>query len=223
MSFSVSLGKISIDEYKEFLKSITLIPSRKSLQQNIDAIFSKIQASGISTLSELEKALSSPQKLRTFSVKTGISEDYLTLLKRELGCLEPKPVLLKDFPISDEAAADNLLHSGIKTSKDFYSLVDLLENIGSNAHFSSISGDTAHELFCLCALSRINGIGGAAAKCFFDAGFKTPIDVAEAKADEMLLRITEANAGNRYYKAKLGLKDMQFCIDYAIILSEISD
>ncbi len=223
MNFTVSLEKVSIVNYKTFLKGIMLIPSRKMLQQNIDADFSKIQASGINNLSELEKALSSPQKLKDFSGKTGVDMDYLVLLKRELGCLEPKPVLLKDFPIGDGTVAEALLQAGIKTSKDFYAIVEVPENIGGIARIGSVSVDKAYELFCLCKLSRINGIGAAAAKCFFDAGFMSPEDIAKEKADEMLAKISAANEGNRYYKAKLGLKDMQFCIDYATILCEISD
>ena len=48
-------------------------------------------------------------------------------------------------------------------------------------------------------------------------------DVANAEAAEMLRRVTRVNAERQYYKATLGEKDMQFCIDFARLLVRYSD
>ena len=70
-------------------------------------------------------------------------------------------------------------------------------------------------------IERINGIGPQAAKAFYEAGYKTIEDIAGSTKEEMLGKITKVNDEKNYYKAKLGLKDMQFVIDYANLLKEI--
>ncbi|MCL2683277.1 MAG: helix-hairpin-helix domain-containing protein [Bacteroidales bacterium] len=67
-------------------------------------------------------------------------------------------------------------------------------------------------------LERINGIGPQAAKAFYEAGYKTVKDVANSTKEELLEKITKVNNEKQYYKAKLGLKDMQFVIDYANLI-----
>ena len=62
---------------------------------------------------------------------------------------------------------------------------------------------------------RINGVGAVAARAFYEAGYKTISDIAKAPAEEMLAKVTAVNNAKQYYKAKLGVKDMQFCIDFA--------
>ncbi len=36
----------------------------------------------------------------------------------------------------------------------------------------------------------------------------------------MLEKVSAVNKVHRYYKAKLGVKDMQFCIDFALLLNK---
>lgn len=91
-----------------------------------------------------------------------------------------------------------LTNKGTKTSKDYF------EN----------SCKDSEELYCLCDLVRINGVGAVAAKAFYDAGYKSVSDVADAEAGAMLEKVTDINKQKQYYKANLGLKDMQFCIDF---------
>jgi predicted flap endonuclease-1-like 5' DNA nuclease len=73
-------------------------------------------------------------------------------------------------------------------------------------------------LFCLCDLTRIGGVGALAARAFFEAGYTTVQAVAQGDAREMLARITAANESLGLYRAKLGLKDMRFCIEGAALL-----
>lgn len=80
----------------------------------------------------------------------------------------------------------------------------------------------SEELLCLCDLVRINGVGAVAARAFYEAGYRTAADVAGAHADQMLERVSKVNEAKGYYKAKLGEKDMQFCIDFAMLLKKYS-
>jgi len=123
-------------------------------------------------------------------------------LKREMGSLDQKPVAIESFPDIESSRLEELKEVGIKNSKDYW----------------EHSQDANDELFCLCDLVRINGVGPLAAKVFYKAGYRSVSEVARAHAAEMLEKVSEVNSAQNYYKAKLGQKDMQFCIDFAELL-----
>lgn len=202
MPYNLDLSAISIPEYQTLLMNQNLLPGRRILLQNIEQNFVAIQKQGINNLAQLKKALSTPQKLIALAESCRISEEYLTILRRELGSLEQKPLLLASFPGVDAALITTLTRRGIKTTKDYF-----------EGGFTE-----SEELASLCDLVRINGVGAAAAKTFYEAGFHSVADVAGADAAEMLARVTAINESKSYYKAKLGVKDMQFCIDFARLL-----
>lgn len=79
------------------------------------------------------------------------------------------------------------------------------------------------ELISLCNLVRINGIGAMAARTIYESGYKNIVEIAHAKAAELLEKINAVNIDKQYYKANLGEKDMQFIIDAAnmILKAEI--
>lgn len=204
MPYHLDLSAMSIDDYKELLKRQNLLPGRRLLWQELDHNFEVIGEQGIANLAQLKKHLSTPQRIESFAAATGISTDYLTILKREIGSLEQKPVPIACFPGVDGAIVSSLNSKGIKTSKDYFE--------------SGLS--QTDELFCLCDLVRINGVGAIAAKAFYEAGYRSVAEVARADAAVMLARVSEVNEAKHYYKAKLGVKDMQFCIDFAALLTE---
>lgn len=223
MGYTLDLSKISIEAYKEILKNQYLLPSRKILHQEMDYSFQAIQSCKIKNLYELKKALSTTQKLGMFAENSGLSKDYLTILRREIGSIEPKTVLIEEFPEVDEQTINLMLNAGIKSSKDYYEFYCSLKDRNEITQIISITLDKAQELYCLCDLVRINGVGAVAAKSFFDAGYKSVSDIASTNAEEMLLKISKVNELKQYYKAKLGIKDMQFCINFAKIIFNIEN
>jgi hypothetical protein len=223
MGYSLDLRKISIDAYKEILRNQYLLPSRRILHQDMDSSFDALHSCQIKNLGELKSALSTSQKLSTFSEKSGLSKDYLTILRREIVSIEPKTALIKEFPEVDGEVINSLEVEGIKSSKDFYEFYNSLKDKKEITRKISISKEQAQELYCLCDLVRINGVGAIAAKDFFDAGYESAYDVANTTAQKMLERVSKVNAIKQYYKAKLGTKDMQFCIDFARIIKSIEN
>ncbi len=204
MKYSIDLESLPIYEYKALLKQQNLLPGRRILWQGIEENFAFFERQGIKSIAELKKRISSPKKIATFASKSGISEEYLVILKREIGSIEQKPVSLSDFPGIDGSLLDQLSELGLITSKDYW---------------NQKQGFT-DELFCLCDLVRINGVGPLAARAFYEAGYQSALDVSEADPQEMLEKVSEVNEIHRYYKARLGIKDMQFCIDFARLLKK---
>ncbi|ABN06710.1 hypothetical protein Mlab_0536 [Methanocorpusculum labreanum Z] len=221
MSYSIDLTGISLQSYQEILKKQNLLPSRRILLDDLETNFQRIADAGIGNMSALKKAVSSPEKLAKFAAQTHISKEYLTILKRELGSLEQKPVQISDFPGLSGQTVQILAKHGIKTSKDVYTAFQNEAAEKSLMEISGISRNELEEVCCLSDLVRINGVGAAAARAMFEAGYKNISDIASADAVNLLGQLSAVNADGRYYHAKLGKKDMQFVIDFAVLLRDL--
>ncbi len=204
MGYNVDLKRISILCYMETLKKQNLLPGRRILLENIEENFRGIAQSGVRNLAELKRNLSSAGKLSAFSAKTGIPENYLIILKREMGSLEQKPVAVADFPNIAEAIISILRNKGIKTSKDVFNLTIDRDTVSSVSNELGVAEDELLELNSLCGLVRINGIGPAAARTIYESGYKSIGEIANAKAAALLASMNKVNADKQYYKAKLG-------------------
>ncbi|MEZ4627926.1 MAG: hypothetical protein R2912_07535 [Eubacteriales bacterium] len=148
------LEQISLADYQQLLQKQNLLPGRRMLHEQLELRFSALANVGLSSVAQLSAALATPKKLSALAEQTGISEEYLTLLRREIGSLTQKPVLLSDFPDCDKAHIQHLADSGICISREYW------EN----------PADRADALFALCDLVRINGVGAVAARAFYEAG-----------------------------------------------------
>lgn len=162
MRYCLNLSRIGLLEYRDLLKAQNLLPGRRMLLDDIDRNFASLLAQGIETLEHLRQRLATPPKLAALSAASGISEGYLKLLKRESGSFEQAPVPLASFPGLDAALLASLRQVGIINSRDYFER----------------GADQTGELYHLCDLVRINGVGALAAKAFYDAGFTTVHDVA---------------------------------------------
>jgi len=204
----------------EMLKTQNLLPGRRILLENLEQNFRSMANIGILTLAELKSNISSANRLSAFAEKTGVPENYLTILKREMGSFEQKPVPISDFPDISANTVSILLNKNIKTSKNVYDLAINPDNILIISREMGIEVDELQELNSLCNLVRINGIGAIAARTIYEGGYKSIVEIAHAKATELLSNMNSVNVNKQYYKANLGEKDMQFIIDAANIILE---
>ncbi len=211
MRYDPDLSRLSVQQYKDHLKCIELLPSRKVLLDVIDENFSAIQKSGIDDIQTLMKALSTTAKMTAFSQKSNIDINYLKILKREIGGLIPKAVTLNEFDVLPPEAVLQLKSKGFNNSKDFFEAYSVIEE----PICEQIDCD---KLYHICGLVRINGIGSLAVKLFLEAGFTSAEDIASADAKDMVEKINAVNSAKNYYNRKLGIKDMAFCIVHADML-----
>ena len=221
MVYEIDLNRISLDDYLGMLKGENLLPGRRILLEQIDDRFRRMTGAGADTLYALKRRLATPEKLALFSAETGIPGDYLTILKRQMGSLLPNPMPLPDFPGFLSEVLEKLRSAGLRTSKDFLMLCQ--ERGEAAGEGIGLGPEEARALLCLCELVQINGVGPAAARALYDAGYGSVGDVADAKADKLLKDISAANTVGGYYRASLGEKDMRFVIDRAAMLIRASD
>lgn len=204
MGYSLDLERLPVQEYKGLLKQQNLLPGRRILWQDIDKNFTLFESKDIKSVADLKKSLSTPKKIIDFATENGISEEYLVILKREIGSLNQKSVPLSEFPGINSLILEKLAESGLRTSKEYWDQ----------------KPDKPDEIFSLCDLVRINGVGPVAARAFYAAGYHSASEVAAAYAEDMLEKVSAVNEVHHYYRAKLGIKDMQFCIDFALLLEK---
>ena len=220
MGYTLDIKKIPIEKYQSIIKKQDLLPGRRLLLTDIDHRFEKIAAAGVASVHDLKNSLSTPSRLSSFSQKTGIPEDYLVILKRELSSLEQKPVPLSAFPGIGADSIARLEAAGLKSSKDFFDKV-AEGGMSSVCEATGLNESIVAEFSALCNLVRINGVGPAAAKTFCESGYTSIAHVAGADAGTLLERVQAVNDDKRYYQAKLGLNDMQFVIDGANLILDI--
>ena len=221
MEYSIDLSKMDVQKYKAFLKGQYLIPSRQILHENIDDNFKIFKNYGFKYLSELKQALSTSAKMDKLSKETGISSEYLNVLRRELGTFDKKGISFSDFPIIDKNAISKLGKKDIKNTKDFFEYYFKENNEKRISEKLDIPVQMVKCLISLSCLVRINGIASLAAVTWYEAGYKTIKDIVNSSKEEMLKKVIKTNEEKKYYKAKLGLKDMQFVIDFAKLIEQI--
>ncbi len=218
IKYNINLKEMDILKYKIFLKKQYLIPSREILNENIDDKFKIFEKYGFKNVLDLKKAISTKTKINKLSDETKISSEYLNILRRELGTFDKKGILFKDFPIVNNDTIKKLDENGIKNTKYFYECYYKENNEKKISNKLKIPIESIMCLISLSTLVRINGIGALAATTFYEAGYQNIEDIINSTKEEMLEKITKINNEKKYYKAKLGLKDMQFIIDYANLI-----
>jgi predicted flap endonuclease-1-like 5' DNA nuclease len=173
MAYDLPRYERPVQAYGEWLKNRRLTPGRSLLHRDIDAVFAAFEKQGIADVAQLKRKLSAPAG-RAALAAAGIGEEYRKILKREIGSLEAKPVALADFPGADASAIADLAAGGIRDSRAYYE-----------------SGQAKPgELLSLCDLVRISGVGAAAAKAFYEAGYRSVAQVAVADAAAMLADVS---------------------------------
>mgnify|MGYP003628668049 CR=1 FL=1 len=102
MGYYVYLKSISIEKYKKILRKTELIPSWKILEDDIDRNLDILKKYNIRNLDELLIALKDKTKIQEFSKQSGLSPNYLEVLKRVVNGYRQKPNRIRDFSCLSE-------------------------------------------------------------------------------------------------------------------------
>jgi hypothetical protein len=214
-SYHIDLREISLDQYKQTLKNVDLIPSRRILKEQIDERFSSLKAAGIGTLAELLAATKNAAKIGELARNTGLSVDYITILRREVNALLPNPKNLRDYPGIKSGTVVKLAKVGIKNSRQLFESSQKGEQRAELARAAAIDPDELLELLKLSDLSRVYGVGPIFARLLYDAGVDSVEALARGDASLLFDRLAKAYlaAGNRRVDFKE--RDIAFCIQMA--------
>ncbi len=214
-TYYLDLSQISLAQFQHRLETQDLLPGRKILQEQIAVRFRVLAALSISNLRELREALKTKKKLTQFAQESGLSLDYLTILRREVNSYRPGPVSLQAFPGVDEDCAVRLTAAAIKNSRHLFNQTRTADQQEALAQQTGIALESLHELIALSDLVRVSGIGPVFARMLYDAGVNSTAALAQAQAAPLYSQLYDLNKARTYTKAAFTEKDVVYCIELA--------
>ncbi len=91
-NYFVDTTKFSIDKFRNILKTKDILPGRIVLKDNIDERFDMLKSKAIYSLKNLLETLKTKPKIDRFSKDSGLTVDYLMILRREANSYISVPV-----------------------------------------------------------------------------------------------------------------------------------
>ncbi len=219
-SYYPDLSQISLKEFQHKLETQDLLPSRKILGENIQENFQTISNQDITNLQQLRAILQSKKKRALFSQETGLPESYLTILRREVNSYRPNPINLDKFPGIDPDHVQRLANLDIKNSRHLYQQTRTPEQISTLSRKAEIDPQSLQELIALSDLVRISGIGPVFARMMFDCDIQRCEDLSRAESGPLITKLITASKSLGYAYADFTEKDVQFCINFAQMLTK---
>jgi hypothetical protein len=220
MGFYVDLEKKSMDDYREILKNSDLLPSRMLLKDDIDEKFDLLKQQQIENVEDLRKILSNKKKLQAISNQTGISEDYLKILIREVKSYRQKPSRIQDFPEVSDSTIQKLSGLGIKNALQLFKHIRTKENRAQLSNKTGIPENEILRLTRLVDLSRIRWVNHTFAYVLLEAGFDTSEKVAKAEYEKLYEIVKKLNEERQIYNAHIGDHDMKLTVEAAKDVSQ---
>lgn len=216
--YHLDFEKFGLQKFKRSLQKRNMIPSRIVLKQDIEERFKILDSNGIKTLKVLIDTLKSKQKIENFSKETGLSIEYLTVLKREVKSYHPNPINLKKFPGIDTETVGSLEKLGIKNTKQYFIMVIHGTGTIQLSQETKVSINKLDELASLSDLVRLYGVGPVFARIIYDVGVNSVESFTKYSAKEFI-NIYENKTKK---KADFGETDIDFSMEMAkeLLLNE---
>jgi hypothetical protein len=220
--YTMDPSLISMDYFLKQTQSKKMLPSRISLQENSDENFRLLKNQGIDNLSQLIKALGNKKIINALAQKTGIPQNTLTLLKREAGSYLAKPFPISDLPGIPYEYSEVLKTKGIRNTRDYFESVQTASQRENVSGLTGIPESRLMEIACLCDLTRITGVGALYARFIYDSGIRSAKEFAKTEPAFHFLKYKERLKKYKYPIAPVSEEDIQYCIDYANVIVEMT-
>lgn len=202
------LSAVSLAAFKHMLRTGRLLPSRRPLLDDLDAHFGRLEQAGIANLHELEAALHSTARVKHLAAQTGVPEDYLKLLRREVMSMLPTPVRFRDVPNLAPEIVAKLEALGLPDTEALFPRVCTADAREGLAQESGLAADEILLLTRLVDVSRIKWVGPKLARLIVDTEYNTVEKLAAADPAAVLAALSRARALHGAYQGALGIDDI---------------
>lgn len=199
---------ISLTHIIKRIKETDLVPSLEILESCIDTYMKVLEKAGIKNLADLRKLLKNKAKLTDIASQTGLDEQMLILLRREIEGWIPKPVKLSDFFWLDQKILDALELANITTSHDVRNVLSNADTKKALLKNSGIHEKALSDLGNLCSLMNVRWISPNFGRVIHELGY-TPQSLRSADAGKLTQEIDSYNKEKGYYKGKVGERDVK--------------
>jgi predicted flap endonuclease-1-like 5' DNA nuclease len=215
MAYHLDAEKISLDDLRKRIETTDLVPSRTSLLDGLRLKMKALEKQGIVTLAQLRNELKTAKRLESLAKATGIETQYLTLLRREIEGWFPKPFPLKAFDGLPKSEIAKLVRHDIRDSAALYEATDSKSKRTALANAADVDIAALETLAQLVDLTRVQWISPTAARMLLEAGCNSAAKLAKMDADELCEALARVNAENKFFKGKIGLRDVKRLIHAA--------
>ncbi len=215
MGFNIDLQELSLDVFKQIIIESNLVPSRIMLKEYADDYFDLLANHNIPNIEELVKKLKNKKGISDLSESTGVPEEYLTILVREIKGYIRKPIKLKEFPGLKAKTITKLEEVRIVNSHQLFSEVLTPKSREALASKTGINLDELLKATKMIDLSRIRWVNHTFAFVLHEAGFDSAEKVATADPIELYEKVKTLNEERKFFPAHIGLKDMKRCVEAA--------
>lgn len=219
--YGIDLEGFTIDHLKEIFENQEMLPSRLILKEQIQERLGKLESVGITNLDLLVKATGNKKKLTELAQKTGLSEDYLSILRREVNRYSPKTVKLDEFPDIDQEHIKLLAAENITQSKQLFNRARLVNDRLTLSETVNIPIEKIEELLKLSNLVRVNGVGPVFARMLIETGIDTLGALINSSPEELINKLYKVNAEKGYTQVTLKPRDIEFCLETARELPDV--
>ena len=209
--YHINLADYTLAYLQKNLLSRELIPSREPLKEVLEDKFVILKEKGIETVEDLLNTLNTKKKLEDLSKLSGITNEYLTLLRREVNSYLPNPVSLSKFPDVSADDISKLDQQGIKNSRHMYEQAGSKTGRRELSDSTGISQKTIKELVGLSDLARAYGVGPFFARILYDTGIHSIRKLKSYTAEEII----QLYEDKFQQKADFSLRDMNFSLEIA--------
>lgn len=132
--------------------------------------------------------------------------------------LPATPFALSEFPGIPFEYTQLLLSRGIRNTGDFFEQVQTGKQQKDLSLNTGIPVYRLEELYSLCDLSRITGVGSIFARVLYEAGIRSARQFAGTDITSLLGSCRAVIEKHGYKAGKLGKADIQDGIDYASVI-----
>lgn len=209
MAYHIDAENISLDDLRKRIETTDLVPSRACLTDRIREKFKALEKQRIKTLAALRNELKNSKRLASLAETTGIDTQYLILLRREIESYFPKPAALQVFDWLPKDELVKLEQNGIEDTATLYEMTSSAKKRSELAKSTGVDTATLESLARLADLMRVQWVSPKFARMLIAAGYDSAAKVAAANANALSESLSRSNAGNRFFKGKLGLRDIK--------------
>jgi len=212
---------IGIEQFYSLTASKSLLPGRIALKDEMEGRFSIMNKSGIENLGMLLKAFNSREQVQLFAKTHRIPQEYLFMVRREAGSYLARPFPLKEFPGVPFEYCKILHILGLRNTREYFEFAQGENVLYNLSQKSGVPVARLKEIFVLCNLSRIGGVGPVFSRIVYETDIRSVKEFAGIRTGSHCPRFNSVIDKRGYATARLSENDVQYCIGFAKLIVKI--
>jgi len=205
--YFINDDSMNLDNLQARLEATDLIPSLQILLDGLTEKLGALKKIGVRSVADLRTRLKSKKSLASLADDSAMDFNYLVLLRRAIEGFFPKPQPLKAFDWLNRDTMAKLDRAGVRNTQQLHEAA--LSGVDKLAGNAGLEEKNLSEFLALSDLSRIQWVSPTFARVLVAAGFTSAAMVATANPEALHEAIIEANDNARFYKGKVGLRDIK--------------